>query len=72
MSIYHPVQESDESVFVGNNAFTNRCEIEGHLVVTLDVHEAGVSLQQRVQDWSMLEVSVESLEAPITCVNVVR
>ena len=46
MGIHHPVQEGDNGVFKGDPRFGLRVDVEGHVVVTLDVHEVVVEAQE--------------------------
>ena len=71
VGVDHPVQELDDAVLVADHAVSGGCEVEGHLVVTLDVHEAAVHLQQGVAERTVLQVSVKGFKAPVCHFNLV-
>ena len=45
VSINKPVQKADNSVFDLDYAHTLRVEVEGHVIVTLDLHKLRVNSQ---------------------------
>ena len=65
MGINQIVELFDDAIFKGDNLGTDWCEVEGHAVITLDVHEGGINCEQRVTKWSVPEVSVELTQGPV-------
>jgi hypothetical protein len=45
MCVHEPVQKVDELVFEAHDADTGGVDVEGHVIVTLDVHELVIQSQ---------------------------
>ena len=59
MSIDSPVKEGDEGVFKRYPLLGLRVDVEGKVIVTLDVHEPVVQVKHRSQKRLLLKVSPE-------------
>jgi hypothetical protein len=59
MSIYHPIKEGYNGILEGDPLLSIGVEIEGHVIVTLDVHESIVQVEDWGEERLMLEVSPE-------------
>lgn len=59
MSINEPVDEREDCVFVRDPRLSRRVNVEGHVLVTLDVHEVVVEAQEGGRKRLLCEVSHE-------------
>jgi hypothetical protein len=69
MAIHGPIEEFDDFVLQATDADTPRVEVERHVFVTPNVHEAIVSSKNRVTEWPLLEVSPKLVQVHIFFIN---
>jgi hypothetical protein len=69
MGVDGPIEEVDNLVLQARDTDTPRVEIEGHVLVTLDVHEVIVNLKNWVSHRPFLEISPKSCHVHIFFIN---
>jgi len=65
MGVHCPIKQVYELVFVVYNFPSSWCDVEGHTVVSLDIHEGAVDAQKRVRKGSRPKISIHLLKGPI-------
>ena len=71
MGVHGPVQEGQDRVLEGNPRLRLGVDIEGHVVVTLDVHELAVNAQNWRREGLLAEVAICSFPIHIFVLNLI-